>query len=693
MTLPRGVSPGVARAGEEGWVAVSVDELDAEQAHIDRSYACLERMRARTTRLLADAPEDPDLLNTLRRRVEALTDGGRPLCFGRIDTTDETFHIGRRHVEDEMADPVVVEWRAPIAVPFYRATNDEPMGLQRRRQFVVESRSLMSMADDLFGEMAVTDTGPRVRARDALLAELERARTGQMLDIVATIQAEQDVVIRAPQPGVLCVQGGPGTGKTAIGLHRAAFLLFGNDDLSRDGVLVIGPNRTFLRYIAQVLPSLGEAAVVQSTLSDLVPEAPVRAKDASVEVARLKGDARMADVLRRGLVARRGTLDDDVEIRFATSRARLDAGEANEIAVRIASRRVPYAAGRTTLRDRLLQLLFDQHAEGVGRNAAGDYRDSTRAIAATSEFRAALDRLWPAVSPAAYVRELLTRPARLAAAADGILDAAEQATLRRKGGKGLRNEPWTETEGPLVDAAVELVEGNRRTYGHIVIDEAQDVSPMQALMLARRCPIGSMTILGDLAQGTGVWARDDWSELVAHLPTPNGVVYETLGLGYRAPGRVLEVANRMLPEIAPGLRPTESIRPGRHEPRFVGVADDDGVVPAAAEATASLVRDGFQSIGVIVPMGWERPIEDALAAGHLDAGDAERHGLDHQVTVLPGPAAKGLEFDAVVVVEPDAIAADAPRGLRLVYIAITRPTQALVVVHHRPLPAALAVTR
>lgn len=678
-------------------MAQAVDELDAEQAHIHHAYECLEAMRARARRLLADAPEDPDLLASLMRRVNSLTDGGRPLCFGRIDTDGsgdygrETFHIGRRHVEDAVAEPVVVEWRAPIAVPFYRATNDDPMGLARRRQLVVEGRTLVSMADDLFGEAALVDSGPRVRARDALLAELERARTGEMLDIVATIQAEQDVVIRAPQAGVLCVQGGPGTGKTAIGLHRAAFLLFGNDDLARAGVLVVGPNRTFLRYIAQVLPSLGEAAVVQATLSDLVPEAPVRAADTSNAAARLKGDARMIEVVRRGLQARRGFLDADVDIRFDTHRVRLEAEVANQTAATIAGRRIPYAAGRTALRDRLVQILFDQHAEWVGRNAAGDYRDATRAIAGTSELKTALDRLWPAASPAAYVRDLLTKPTRLAEAADGILDRGSQGLLRRKAGRGLGNEPWTEADGPLVDAAVELIEGNRRTYGHVVVDEAQDLSPMQALMLARRGPSGSMTILGDLAQGTGVWARDDWTELVAHLPTPDGVVYETLGLGYRTPGRVLEVANRMLPEIAPRLRPTESIRPGRHDPRVLPVIGPDDLAGQSATEAAALVDRGFRSIAVIVPAGWEQAVEAALAARHVDAGDAERQGLDHRVTVLPGLAAKGLEFDAVVVVEPAAMAEDAPRGLRLVYIAITRPTQALVVVHHRPLPAALRV--
>jgi DNA helicase IV len=258
-----------------------VDELDAEQHHIELAYQHLDRMKRRAERLLANAPSDPDLEATLKRRIFQLTDNGRPLCFGRIDTSEgEAWHIGRRHIEDADSEPVVIEWRAPVAVPFYRATIDEPLGLEMRRQFVLDGRTILQMADDLFGPDAAaraTD-GPQVRGRDALLAELDRARTGQMLDIVATIQAEQDVVIRAPLEGLLCVQGGPGTGKTAIGLHRAAYLLYGNDALARAGVLVLGPNRTFLRYIAQVLPSPAEEAVVQTTLVDLGPDAPIRAE-------------------------------------------------------------------------------------------------------------------------------------------------------------------------------------------------------------------------------------------------------------------------------------------------------------------------------------------------------------------------------------------------------------------------------
>jgi DNA helicase IV len=677
---------------------VHVDpELAREQAHVDVAYRHLDRMRERAVQLLAAAPSDPDLEATLKRRIFQLTDTNRPLCFGRIDTDDgEHWHIGRRHVEDDDAEPIVVEWRAPVAVPFYRATIEEPLGLTMRRQFVLDGRVIVQMADDLFGDDAVDRAaeGPQVRGRDALLAELDRARTGQMLDIVATIQAEQDVVIRAPMGGLLCVQGGPGTGKTAIGLHRAAYLLYGNEQLARAGVLVLGPNRTFLRYIAQVLPSLGEEAVVQTTLVDLVPDAPVRGVD-TADVARLKGDARMAEVLRRSLVARRrpDRVDGDLEVRHNLARVVVERDAIIEIYETVAGRRLPYGAARSTLRDLLARAVYERYAGRAAAGLAEGFQAVHRAMTTSAAFRQLVDALWPSVSAPQLVREVLGNKARLAEAADGLLSDDEQRLLSRKAGRSLRTEPWTEADGPLVDEAIELIDGRLRTYGYAVVDEAQDWSPMQARMLARRVPTGSLTILGDIAQGTGVWARDSWDDLLQWLPARGGVHHEELRLGYRAPGRVLSVASRLLPAIAPHLQPTESIRPGRSDPRFVPVEPAvDGALVAAVVAEAAGLAASWASVAVIVPAALHDEVEGALASSAgIDVGDAEREGLDHRVTVVPALAAKGLEFDAVVVVEPASIVEDAPRGLRLLYIALTRPTQHLSVVHAQPLPDALAL--
>lgn len=669
-------------------------ELDAEQQHIDLAYRHLDRMRAKARQLLSEPLGDPDLEANLKRRVFELTDTGRPLCFGRIDEENgAVWHIGRRHVEDANADPVVVEWRTPVAVPFYRATIEDPIGLAMRRQFVLEGRTLVQIADDLFGDTAAARAaeGPQVRGRDALLAELDRARGGQMLDIVATIQAEQDVVIRAPMEGILCVQGGPGTGKTAIGLHRAAYLLYGNETLARAGVLVVGPNRTFLRYIAQVLPALGEEAVVQTTLVDLVSAAPVRAVD-RVETARIKGDARMATVLRRALLARRRPVENDLEVARNLTRVVVERDTVNDIFETVAARRVPYADGRRTLRDLLARAVYDRSRARAAAGGTEVYQEAFRAMTTSAPFRAAVDRLWPNVSATQLVREVLTKKARLATAADGVLDPEEQRLLLRRSARSLKAEPWTEADGPLVDEAVELIDGRPRTYGHAVVDEVQDWSPMQARMLARRVPSGSITMLGDIAQGAGVWGRDDWDDLLGHLPSDRGIRHEELRLGYRAPARVLEVASRLLPAIAPDLQPTESIRAGRSEPRFIEVAAPEHLAGQVASEARRLTAD-WPSVAVIVPAPLHDEVERALTAtAGVDLGDAERQGLGHAVTLVPAATSRGLEFDAVVVVEPARIIDDAPRGLRLLYIALTRPTQHLTVMHARPLPAALRRT-
>ncbi len=658
-------------------------DLEAEQAYVDRAYGFLAGMRRRAEALVGDS-EDPDLEAALARRVALLTDGGRALCFGRTDDRGgQTWRIGRRHVEDERGDPVVIEWRAPVALPFYRASLAEPMDLERRRQFVADRDRLLSIADDVFGPRTKADQGPVVRGRDALLAEMDRTRAGEMLDIVATIQAEQDEVIRAPLEGVLAVQGGPGTGKTAIGLHRAAYLLYAHPPLSRSGVLVIGPNRTFLRYIAQVLPSLGEEAVTQTTLVDLVPPVRVRGTE-SVDAQRVKGDGRMAEVLARALHKRRVPLESHLEMRTGRHRLVLEPDRAWEAVEVVAARRLPYQTGRNALRERLLRLVHEGHARRIGRLGAVEPSVVAAGVRGDPAFRAALDRLWPAVSPVALVRELICRPEALSAAAGGILDEGEQAALVRRPAATSGREPWTEADAALVDEARALLSGPPRSYGHVVVDEAQDLSPMQLRMLARRCPAGSLTVLGDLAQGTGSWAHDSWGEVVRQLPVPKGWRERELRLGYRTPAQVLDLASRLLRSAAPGLRPTESIRPGRSRPVVRRVEQD--ALAASSAAEAGKLCTGGRSVGVIVPASWRRRVSSALDAEGVDHGEAARDGLRYAVTVLGATEARGLEFDSVVLVEPAAVASESPRGLRLLYVAMTRPVHHLSVVHFEPLP-------
>ncbi|HLH46224.1 MAG TPA: AAA family ATPase [Acidimicrobiales bacterium] len=687
---------------------MSDDDLASEQAYIDRAYAHLARMRARAEDLLDSVRGgDPDLEWALVRRVRALADNPRALCFGRIDSRDgTTWYVGRRHVEDEAADPVVVEWRAPVAVPFYRGSRRDPMGLARRRQFVVDGRELLSIGDDLFGaagdEVGPPGEGdaPGRRGREALLLELERARSGQMADIVATIQPEQDEVIRAPAAGVLAVQGGPGSGKTAVGLHRAAFLLYGDDVMARANILVVGPTRTFLRYIGQVLPSLGEHAVVQTTLVDLVPEVGAAAEAESPEAERLKGDGRMATVLANALAARRTPDDDDLEVAVGARRLVVPAAAVNEAAQRVGARNVPHAAGRDVLRSQLIAALGGRYAEVTG-SPPPDGAAFERTVRSDPGLKAALDKRWPSVPPATLVAEVLTRPAVLAAAAAGILSPAEQRILRRR-----RARAWGPSDAPLVDEAKALIAGQHRTYGHVIVDEAQDLSPMQLRMLARRCPSGSMTLLGDLAQAVGPWGHRDWHEVAAWLPTEPGLRVAELPHGYRSPAQVLELASRLLPEAAPDVRPTIAVRAGRSTPRLIEAAGAAGVaggpggagsLAAAVTAEVATLRADWPTVAVVAPAALVAELTEALRtglpSGERAVGEASADGVTRPVTVVAAHAARGLEFDAVVVVEPDAIVAERPErpaGLRLLYVALTRPTQHLSIVASGTLPEALA---
>jgi DNA helicase IV len=668
-------------------------EIRFEQDYLDRSRTDLAAMRERAQLLLDDliAAGNPDLdyQAALVHRVRVLEDSPRPLLFGRIDEGDGTsWHIGRRHVEDAAADPVVIDWRAPVSVPFYRARPGQDMGLQRRRQIMVDRNQVLSVADDLFGEQTDEAGTTRLRGGDALLAELERARTGEMLDIVATIQAEQDEIIRAPLSELLAVQGGPGTGKTAVGLHRAAFLIYNHPSLTRDGVLVLGPSRAFLRYIAQVLPSLGEEAVVQTTIADIAPKAKWRGRD-EMPVRTIKGDARMAQVLQRALDGRRRRAEHDVSIGVRFGRATVPKEHINAVIDAITARPAPYKAGRTALRSRLVSEVRRTFRD-AGKNGA-DEPWFEKELTAGAEFKTLLDHLWPSVSPVALVRELLASKAQLARYGAGILHEDECSLLLKPSSTG-----WTSDDLPLLDEAAFLTGGRTRSFGHVIVDEAQDLTPMQFRMVARRAPSGSMTILGDLAQATGPATYDSWDEILAHLPAPTAgrlrtpfpVRREELTLGYRAPGKVLDLASRLLPLAAPAVAPTSSIRAGRSEPLVIGTTAPNLVDDALAEALRLSTEYGL--VALVAPVDAVPDLVAAAAAAPA-VGLLENDGMTKPVTIVPAPEAKGLEFDAVVVMEPAAIAGsgDDRRGLRLLYVAMTRPIQHLSIVHAQPLPAPL----
>jgi DNA helicase IV len=667
--------------------------LTDERDHLATSRAALAAMRAKTGALeihSADRVNTEFLKAALWRRMKELEDDPDvPLFFGRLDYAlpkEETFHIGRRHVSDEAGDPLVVDWRADISTPFYRASRTEPMGVRRRRRFGFTHGAMTAFEDeDLTADSASpSDEHSDILTSSILEGEIERPRSGPMRDIVATIQPEQDVIVRSGVADTICVQGAPGTGKTAVGLHRAAYLLYAyRDQLSRSGVLVVGPNASFLRYIGDVLPALGEIEARQTTVEDLVARVRI-AGPGPAAADLLKGDARMARVLHRAVWAGIGTPTEALVVPRGSHRWRVPAYEAEELITELRSRGVRYGAGRTMLPQRLA------HAILLRMEAAGDSPDDRvqNAVARSRPVKAYADELWPAVDPVKLVFRLLTDADYLAAYADGILTAEEQALLRwdkpvRSPGKA----PWSAADATLVDEVTDLVE-RTPSLGHVVLDEAQDLSAMQLRAVGRRCSTGSMTILGDIAQGTTPWATPSWNTALRHLGK-DGAHTEELTAGFRVPGQVIEYAARLLPSIAPGLTPPTAVRRAGGELTIDRVGDS---LDAAADTVVSVVGR-LGSIGMIVPdamVDAARKALQARAVSYAVLGDED--DVDAHVDVVPAGLAKGLEFDHVVLVEPAAIVAgeaDERTGLRRLYVCLTRAVTSLAVLHHDDLPAVL----
>jgi len=655
-------------------------DLDAEQSYIDEAYRCLSAMRDRTARVAdledsaAEAVDSAIAQAHLRHRLASLDTDMDGLSFGRLDEeAGDTWYVGRRHVEDARGDPVVVDWRADVAIPFYRATPVDTLGLSRRRRFLMTGKQLDDLYDEVFDDPDSVDAARHGGIPDPLLVELERERTGEMRDIVATIAAEQDEVIRAPLETCLVVQGGPGTGKTAVGLHRAAFLLYEHRrKLDVDGMLVIGPNPIFLRYIAQVLPSLGETAARQTTLERLLAGTAYRATGIDGDhAAAVKGDARLARVVARAVAGARRPPEEDLAVATAWGGVTVTAAALGAALHEVAARGVPHNVGRTAFRRQAARLVRTQLVRRRGDEAVpADELDTD--LRRNRAWIRALDRAWPALTAPGAVRRLLTNRVALAEAADGLLGPDEQAAVLRRPARKVSDEPWTVADLALLDEAEAAIAGPPRSYGHIVVDEAQDLSAMGLRALARRSPAASMTVLGDLAQATAPGAQESWDEAIAHLGAPSTATRADLDLGYRVPASIMDMANGLLAEAAPGVTPCRSVRAGGRPPVFVAAGADlgDEVRRAVAELAAE-----FGTVAVVVPDGLR----------------AEVVGLPDAVPVLRPLEAKGLEFDAVVVVEPEAIAGRDARGLRLLYVALTRAVQELVVVHARPLPAGLAV--
>ena len=761
-------------------------ELASEQRHLDAAYARLDAMRHSAQRVADVHPvqlggsrqareeREAAAANT-RRRLAALDIGETPLCFGRLDLApgddedrtpgDGPFYIGRISVTEDDLTPLVVDWRAPVAEPFYRATAVEPMGVARRRHFQTSGRTIVGIDDEVFDSDTATTSGLTVVGEGALLAALEQERTGRMRDIVATIQAEQDEAIRAPLSGILVVAGGPGTGKTAVALHRAAYLLYSHRRrLAAQGVLLVGPSSIFLRYIDEVLPSLGEDEVMLATPRSLKSSIKVRST-APPAVAAVKGDRRMARVIAAAVTDRERPMPRDVMVTLDRHRLLLGRRDSARIVERTRARSrhpqraapVPRGPRRRPLPARVPPRVVTAYRGGgpgvdvedvtvasllaVGEPAPDDWeQDLTDRLRRLPEVRAALERMWPVLNGAELLNDMFGFEALVRSAAGDVLTPSEQRLLLRDRVPEARDADWTEADLALIDEADAILgppsaarprrarrarrdealeiarrtveelnvggsvsaqqilerygsdseaipddDGEPRRFGHVLVDEAQDLTPMQWRMLARRCPSGSMTLVGDFGQASRAGALSTWDDVLANLEMRVPPRRVTLSVNYRTPAEVMELANRLLPVAAPGVEAARPVRSTGSVPSVRKVDADSLVAAAAAAARAARADSG--TVAVIAPYAEHAALVDSLR--DLGAVADSDEAIDAPVAILSPLDAKGLEFDHVVVVEPARLVAPDAAGLRLLYVVLTRATRDLVVVHAEALPEAL----
>jgi DNA helicase IV len=711
-------------------------ELQSEQSYVTGLYTRLDAERARTkgryrTALLGDggALADRDAeVRALAKEVKRLDVADYGLCFGRLDgVSGERFYIGRIGLLDAENEyqPLLVDWRAPVARAFYTATAASPENMRRRRQFRTRGRRVTDFTDEVFGRPGSDATGD-----GALLAAVNAPRGDGMRDIVATIQAEQDEIIRLDHPGVLVIEGGPGTGKTVVALHRVAYLLYTQRErIERHGVLVVGPNSAFLNHIDRVLPSLGESSVVFVTPGDLVPGLRITAED-TPECVRLKGSLEILDVLAAAIADRQRLPAEPLPIELADVAVRIDVETAQWARDEARGSGLPHNEARAVFIEIVTWVLTERAIARIGRGwltrenrgAWEELRaDLLSELADNEQFTAALDDLWPILTPESLLASLYESRERLRAAGAG------EALWRANG------QAWTVSDVPLLDELVELLGRDKATaatadetaarernyeaeyaagvldlmvaredlmddedhliaqdvihaealadrflerdtrelaeraaadrdwtYRHVVVDEAQELSAMDWRVLMRRCPGRSFTIVGDLAQRRSVAGATSWDAMLEPY-VPGRWVYRSLSVNYRTPAEIMTVAAALLAEFAPGVEPPESVRACGVKPWSRQVTE--GELPAAIER---FVRDEATREGTSVVIG--------------------PPGVPGAV---PASQTKGLEFDAVLVVEPQRILAAGPRGAAELYVALTRATQRLGVLHRDPLPEAL----
>jgi hypothetical protein len=735
------------------------EQIRSEQDHVDRTYERIDQLREQAVNQAAESLRLTDAVPaTIADREAALAAhgirrnrfviGDQSICFGRLDTHEgEAFHIGRLGVSDAEGDPMLVDWRAPIAEAFYRATPSDPRGMSRRRHIRMRGRQVVALDDEPLERETLDENDTALVGEAALLAALAAPRRGQMGDIVATIQAQQDEAIRAPLRGVLVVQGGPGTGKTAVALHRAAYLLYAHElELSVQGVLVVGPNKIFARYVENVLPGLGETGVRLATPAELVDGFELTATDPP-DVARAKGAASMVDSLRTMLWSRCLPIDDTFHVGLDRWRLDVTPEDTQRIIDAVLADAVPYAEGRARAFRGVLTTLTERAEAAAERSAragqlsrhAFDARVVRRRLSEDASVRALTSRIWPRVTPTQLVDETLvhmglaredggrsvhdmalldeaatligeaTRRAERSTKTKPRFDSILERQLAEMGllpscrvcGSELASRgfdwvcqqcdpprPW-KSEQVLAPVQIQQLnetiahvtetyretpdEEERTTWGHVLVDEAQELTPMEWRMLHRRCPTGSFTIVGDLNQASGTSGALDWHAIGRSINEDAGAHVLTLEVNYRTPEEIMRVATEVLRDADSPVDPPRSVRSTGESPLCLQAPTFEAALEVARRhAEAEVAATDAGTVVVLVP-------DDVAPIVSPDA-------LDQRIVEMGVDQARGLEFDSVVVVEPSRF------GAHELYVALTRATARLTVVHADPLPPALAST-
>jgi DNA helicase IV len=771
-------------------------ELEREQEYITLLYGRLDDLRQRSNKRLAgvlrqsggthQARVERETFSAMYRQQIAQFDAAENgLCFGRLEFDDgELRYIGRLGIHSDTDDyaQLLMDWRADAARPFYLATAASPGDVRVRRHIKTRGRELAKIDDEVLDLTAADPSRHEgLTGESALLAALNTSRTGSMSDIVETIQAEQDVIIRAPMAGALVVQGGPGTGKTAVALHRAAYLLYTyRRQLEKRGVLVVGPNATFLRYIGQVLPSLGETSVLLSTIGDLFPGISATGAEPA-EVAAIKGRIGMARVIAAAVRDRQEVPGEPLEIRVDAARVRLvatsgredsprefasDAGklrltprDVTQARERARRSRRPHNQARSVFAREIVNALTRQLAGRIGTDVRtgsslldqDELADLRRELRTDRAVRAAISALWPVLTPQQLLSDLLSDPDRLAAAAPRM-SAADRAALRRA-----PDAPWTPADVPLLDEAAELLgeddrairvaEARRRrqqeayaqgvldiigrddeddpeilmgadlvdagrlaaryedeenltaaeraaadrtwVFGHVIVDEAQELSQLAWRMLMRRSPARSLTIVGDVAQTGDLGGLHTWNEALDPYLKDRWRL-APLTVNYRAPAEVMAVAADVLAAIDPALATPRSVRESGHEPWHLQAAPDELAITVAQAAARLAEEAGDGKLAVIVSDALAAELGAAVSAALPGTAIGADPDLTSPVVVVTVKQVKGLEFDCVLIADPAGMLAESPRGLNDLYVALTRATQRVGVVHEGPLPTVLS---